>query len=61
MGSIPVQLTKNYNMMNDQRKMKVEWTPEMLEIVKKLKPFDYEKHEDEIKKHIKGAKGSGSA
>ena len=47
-------------MMNDQRKMKVEWTPEMLEIVKKLKPFDYEKHEDEIKKLSESSDRSGS-
>jgi len=44
--------------MNDQRKMKnLEWTPEMIEVIKNMKPFDYKKHEDEIKKFISSSEG----
>ena len=46
--------------MNDKREMKLEWTPEMVEAVRNMKPFDYEKHDDEIKKHIKGSERSGT-
>ena len=48
------------SIVNDMREMKMEWTPEMIETVKKLKPFDYKKHEDDIKKHISSSKGPGT-
>ena len=37
---------KKYNMSDHKKMTNVVWTPELVEIVRNLKPFDY-KHDDE--------------